>query len=333
MKIRAEPLVTFAILTYNQIDFIEDSIKGAVSQDYPNLEIIISDDCSTDGTFERVKEIISNYKGKHTIRLNQTSENKCTLGHFFDVIDLATGELLVLSAGDDISKPNRVTETVKVWKKESAVGVFSSYELIDDYGTSINELYDPSRENVLMRILFKNEYGFDIHGASSAYDMKFVKSIPRIEGRFFFEDIFMSFMINIFDKKLSKITDSLVLYRCHSNSITNSKSERFSLSNVQAAENKSSCYAQNKHNLYVTLRDISKSISNDKVNNNLDTYELNKYINKLKIRSLWIEIPIYQRVFYMYKYRQDKDFFKWIIPRVLGLNTFSALKAVKVRMK
>ena len=46
------PLVSFGIITYNQEQFILDTLKGAVSQEYDNMEIIVSDDNSTDKTFE-----------------------------------------------------------------------------------------------------------------------------------------------------------------------------------------------------------------------------------------------------------------------------------------
>ena len=48
------PLVSFGIITYNQEQFILDTLKGAVSQEYDNMEIIVSDDNSTDKTFEIV---------------------------------------------------------------------------------------------------------------------------------------------------------------------------------------------------------------------------------------------------------------------------------------
>ena len=51
------PLVSFGIITYNQEQFILDTLKGAVSQEYDNMEIIVSDDNSTDKTFEIVEKL------------------------------------------------------------------------------------------------------------------------------------------------------------------------------------------------------------------------------------------------------------------------------------
>ena len=55
-----QPLATLFIAFYNQEDFVEDAVKGALSQTYENLEIILSDDCSTDKTFDEIKNGLRN---------------------------------------------------------------------------------------------------------------------------------------------------------------------------------------------------------------------------------------------------------------------------------
>ena len=51
------PLVTFALFAYNQEQYIREAIEGAFAQTYQPLEIILSDDCSTDRTFEIMREM------------------------------------------------------------------------------------------------------------------------------------------------------------------------------------------------------------------------------------------------------------------------------------
>ncbi|MFZ9020596.1 MAG: glycosyltransferase family 2 protein, partial [Paracoccaceae bacterium] len=59
--------VSFLILTYNQVDFVENALSGAFSQTYSPLEIVISDDASTDGTREKIKEMVAQYSGPHSV--------------------------------------------------------------------------------------------------------------------------------------------------------------------------------------------------------------------------------------------------------------------------
>ena len=65
------PLVTFALFAYNQEKYIREAIEGAFAQTYEPLEIILSDDCSVDRTFEIMTEMVVNYRGKHCIKLNK----------------------------------------------------------------------------------------------------------------------------------------------------------------------------------------------------------------------------------------------------------------------
>lgn len=61
-KYKKNDLVTIIITTYNRKNMLEKAIKSIQEQDYKNIEIIIIDDCSTDGSKEYVKSKFSNYK-------------------------------------------------------------------------------------------------------------------------------------------------------------------------------------------------------------------------------------------------------------------------------
>lgn len=109
------PRVSVGLLSYNQERFIEESINSILSQDYPYLDIVISDDKSSDRTFDIIETIISRYKGPHQIILNQNDKNLGIGGNRSAVINLAKTDLIVSADGDDISTPNRVTCLVESW--------------------------------------------------------------------------------------------------------------------------------------------------------------------------------------------------------------------------
>lgn len=129
------PLVTFAVLSYNQERFIEEAVRAALDQDYPNLEIIISDDCSTDKTFEYARKIVERFGGARDVVLNRNEENLGLISHVNKVNDISNGELIVIAAGDDISFPNRTTRIVEEWKLHPNCKSFhSSVVKIDEDG-------------------------------------------------------------------------------------------------------------------------------------------------------------------------------------------------------
>jgi glycosyltransferase involved in cell wall biosynthesis len=100
------PLVTFALFAYNQEKYIREAVEGAFSQTYSPLEIILSDDCSSDATFEIMQELARAYEGLHKVFLYKTSNNLGILEHFFARMSVANGQIFVCAAGDDISCPS-----------------------------------------------------------------------------------------------------------------------------------------------------------------------------------------------------------------------------------
>jgi glycosyltransferase involved in cell wall biosynthesis len=130
------PLLTFALFAYNQERFIADAVQGALSQTYSPLEVILSDDCSSDRTFEIMQELAAKYQGPHRVLTNRTSSNLGIGRHVNQVMAMAQGQYIVVAAGDDISLPQR---TEKIWDEYLASGctahsIFSNEYLIDASG-------------------------------------------------------------------------------------------------------------------------------------------------------------------------------------------------------
>jgi glycosyltransferase involved in cell wall biosynthesis len=111
----AYPSVTFFVMSYNQERFIEHAVSAALGQDYPSLEIVLSDDCSTDGSFSIMRQMASEYRGPHRVVLNRNPGNLGIGAHVNRIMELATGELIIASAGDDVSFPNRTSRVVSEW--------------------------------------------------------------------------------------------------------------------------------------------------------------------------------------------------------------------------
>lgn len=118
--LQEKPIVTFALFAYNQEKYIREAVEAALSQDYEPLEIILSDDCSTDNTYKIIQEIIKDYHGPHTVILNRNEVNLGSRGlgaHVNRILEKWNGDLLVFAAGDDISIPKRTTALVDFWIK------------------------------------------------------------------------------------------------------------------------------------------------------------------------------------------------------------------------
>ncbi len=131
-----QPQVTFALFAYNQQPFIEEAVAAALAQTYAPLEIIISDDCSTDRTFDLVEQRVRDYRGPHRIVLNRNASNLGIARHVNKVMQQSSGELILLAAGDDVSETNRTSEVVRYWLAgdKALDAIWSDVRFIDEHG-------------------------------------------------------------------------------------------------------------------------------------------------------------------------------------------------------
>ena len=148
MFLNNNPIVSLVIACYNQEWCIREALEGAFSQTYSPLEIVISDDCSTDSTWQIVNEMTDRYRktdGRHKVILNRNPENSYRASQEVKdrirqhVHSLWNGELIVQADGDDVSLPNRVQDIVDAWLENDRVPdlIFSGSLLISKEGKPI----------------------------------------------------------------------------------------------------------------------------------------------------------------------------------------------------
>jgi glycosyltransferase involved in cell wall biosynthesis len=109
------PLVSVLLIAYNQERLVADAVGSVLAQTYAPLEILVSDDCSQDRTFEVMRQTVESYTGPHRVVLNRNVRNEGISAHLTKLARMSRGELLVVAAGDDISVPERCSRIVEFW--------------------------------------------------------------------------------------------------------------------------------------------------------------------------------------------------------------------------
>lgn len=99
------PLITCGLTSFNAQDTIARAIKSALAQDYPNKEIIIIDDCSSDNSRKVIEDAIA---GHDNARLIVHEKNTGFAGALNSIITHAKGEFIAIFDDDDISVPERL---------------------------------------------------------------------------------------------------------------------------------------------------------------------------------------------------------------------------------
>lgn len=147
----ARPRVTLALFAYNQQAHVRAAIEGALAQDYDGpLEIILSDDGSPDGTFAVMQQVARRYGGMHHVRLNRNDPNLGLSAHVNRVLAMAQGEIIAMAAGDDISLPGRVRETVAAFARHPKAMAVSFEDIrIDETGARLDDKAPSGQERII----------------------------------------------------------------------------------------------------------------------------------------------------------------------------------------
>lgn len=220
------PLVTFALFAYNQEKYIREAVEGAFSQTYSPLEIILSDDCSSDRTFEIMQEMAAAYEGPHQVIVRHSKINDGLAEHVNNVIHASMGTIIVMAAGDDISLPSRVENTVILFARNSTLTALS-------FETIVFSDKEPVRPHLLsftpiiVAVYTLNDVlrGAHINGASRAIRRTVHETYGPLNSDCPTEDtpyLLRAAMIG----HVARGAPPQVLYRWHENNLSSAKSIR-----------------------------------------------------------------------------------------------------------
>jgi len=146
LKSLEQPLVSIITPSYNQANFLEETIRSVLDQGYPNLEYIIVDGGSTDGSLE----IIQKYADRLAWWVSEPDQGQT------DAINKgfsqAKGEILAWLNSDDTYLPAAVAEAVGYLQAHPEIGtVYGDANLIDDEGNVIGKF--PAKQTDHRRLM------------------------------------------------------------------------------------------------------------------------------------------------------------------------------------
>lgn len=107
IKVLEHPLISILVISFNQERFIREALESALEQDYENLEVVVSDDASSDGTRAIILDLAQRYQKRLKIILNAsnvgiTANSNIGLRH-------CSGEFVAFMGGDDLLLPGKIS--------------------------------------------------------------------------------------------------------------------------------------------------------------------------------------------------------------------------------
>jgi glycosyltransferase involved in cell wall biosynthesis len=228
------PLLTFSVGAYNQERFIRQAVEGAFAQTYSPLQIILSDDCSRDRTYEIMSEMAAAYRGPHQIVLNRNPRNLGLVGHVNRLAELMRGELMVMCAGDDIPVPNRTEALGQAWEASNrkACCLHSRVIHIDENyrgdgppkPQEMSEADATFEDGPSIIKSYLRSTGPVVLGCTAAFSRNLFDCFGPLPENVVFEDMALTFRAML-SGGLTFINRPLVLYRLHSSNLHHSKAE------------------------------------------------------------------------------------------------------------
>lgn len=227
-------MISFIIITYNQEKYIKEAIQSALSQSYSPMEIIISDDCSTDKTYEIINSLVESYKGPNKVQVFRNAKNLGLSANLNNAIQKSTGNLLILMAGDDISLSERTKIIVKRWleSNKECLAFFSNVEIIDGNSNSQGVLfsslpdYSPDINGIVRQnsfLDFRPVVNCWMLGCSAAIDRRIIDNFNAMNPKIMQEDAVFPFRAASLGR-LEYLDLILLKYRKHESNIYNEKS-------------------------------------------------------------------------------------------------------------
>ena len=208
------PKVSLILFSFNQEKTILEAAYSCLAQDYRGeLEILFSDDSSTDNTFDIIQALKDEYQGNQHIKIHKNKSNLGIGAHYNQAIANTNGELIFTAAGDDISAPNRISTIVNAWldNGKKADLITSDLQKIRTDGSDAEKLIlaDLSYWDTPEKWIRKRPY---VVGAAHAFTRRLHNQFGDFNTELVYEDQVMAFRASLAGGGL-KIHEPLVMYR------------------------------------------------------------------------------------------------------------------------
>ena len=210
----SQPLVSILINNYNYELYLKEAITSALNQTYPNTEVIVVDDGSSDSS----REIIASYQNKIIPVYKENGGQASAINAGFAV---SRGEIVCLLDSDDVWLPQKVEKVVEAFCSNSeAAVVYHRVQNVDEAGTPTGKPwppYNPIKGNISSQVARTGGWWPFPPSTALSFHRKFlckVMNVPEEEYRIC-ADTYLADLAP-FSGEVVGIEQALSLYRLHS---------------------------------------------------------------------------------------------------------------------
>jgi len=215
----AYPKVSVFVITYNQKVFVQEAIESILMQHYPNLEIVIGDDGSTDGAQEILLQYQKKYPSLFKLILSQSNEG--ITANCNKTLKKCTGEYIAWLGGDDIWVPGKLLKQVSLMESNPHASLcVSKVEWFDSKTNKTMFIYPHGDFNVKSMNIIDTAYYIGCNGSSYMFRRN---AIPQygFEPSISMVSDWLFVIETLRNGSLVFINEALARYRRHGESMSN----------------------------------------------------------------------------------------------------------------
>lgn len=284
------PLVSVIIPCYNAEKYVEEAVRSIMNQSYKNLEIIVTDDCSSDNTL-MILETLAVEDAR--IKVIKNKENLKIVKSLNNMIEIAQGKYIARMDADDISLPERIEKQVNFMEENPEYGVCGTNAwIIDENGKYLSKSILPINYNDIKELIhFKNPvYHPSILGLRSIFIMyKYKIEYQHAEDYELWNRLIKNKI------KITNLSSILLKYRSYSlqTSVSYSDNQKSLVKNI-ISDNSS--FEDSFIDCFISFINCKKIKKGNK-NNLINFKEVFLKLNGISISSYFVIIPmLYQNL-------------------------------------
>lgn len=291
-------LVSIILCTYNGEKYIKEQINSLLNQTYSSVEILVIDDCSTDGTVE----ILEKYAQENKIILHKNTSNKGVNKNFYYGFALAKGDFIAPCDQDDVWLAHKITAMTEAIKDNDLI--YCNSALMTENGALTGEIMSD-------RVFFMKKsdcttfaYSNCIAGHASLFKKTLLNDCyPFYEKGELYYDYWVAFTAACVGK-IDYIQEPLVYFRRHNNALTHHQQSNTPKSELQRYK-----IQQLVDRLYGFANHPKLTVADKQLLEKLHQYNRLRLTQKFVLPLLFLHLKCINKLWYA----RNKGFFSNII--------------------
>lgn len=217
-------LVTIIVVTYNSSKYVVQTLESVFRQSYKDIELIVSDDCSQDDTFNICRSWVEDHQSRfHKAIVVQTSHNSGICQNYNFSLGFAQGEYIKYIAGDDILEDSCIEQFVNNILPDTYLYTCTLAHLHDETGHKEYFRTRIPNKSASKQARFMLRYLYGINGPSIFVNREKLIELDGFDEQFsLVEDLPIALKFTIHGYRIGIVPEALVQWRIYGNSISHS---------------------------------------------------------------------------------------------------------------